>query len=64
MPVPKQKSAKSLQGRRSSHIRTRKPKMTECPQCHSPRLPHHVCLSCGYYKGREAIVIGKPELPE
>ncbi len=64
MPVPKQKSAKSLQGRRRSHIRTRTPKMTECPQCHSPRLPHHACLSCGYYKGREAIIIGKPELPE
>ncbi len=25
----------------------------ECPNCGEPKLPHHVCSSCGYYKGRE-----------
>jgi large subunit ribosomal protein L32 len=27
----------------------------ECPQCHSPKLPHHVCPTCGTYNGREVI---------
>lgn len=26
-----------------------------CPQCHEPKLPHHVCPSCGYYNGREVV---------
>lgn len=44
----------------------RKPtvKLSECAHCHSPRLPHTVCPTCGYYKGREAVAIAKPELPE
>ena len=29
--------------------------MNRCPQCHSPKLPHRVCQTCGYYKGRQAI---------
>lgn len=24
-----------------------------CPNCHEPKLPHHVCSSCGYYDGRQ-----------
>jgi large subunit ribosomal protein L32 len=36
--------------------------LTECPQCHKPRLPHTVCPSCGYYKGEE-IITPKAEKP-
>ena len=38
--------------------------LSECPHCHSPRLSHTVCPTCGYYKGREAITLSRPELPE
>jgi len=64
MPVPKKKSPKSRQGKRRSHLRMKAPKLTECSRCHAPRLPHQVCPSCGFYRGREAIVVAKPELPE
>ncbi len=63
-PVPKKKTPKSRQGKRRSHLRTRAVSFTECSHCHSPRLPHHACPTCGYYRGREVITIGKPELPE
>ncbi len=63
-PVPKKKSPKSRQGKRRSHLRMHAPKLSECPQCHNARLPHHACPTCGYYKGREAITIATPELPE
>jgi len=63
-PVPKKKTPKSAQGKRRSHLHTRAVALSECPHCHSPRLPHHACPSCGYYKGREAVVVAKPELPE
>lgn len=55
---------KSRQGKRRSHVHLRGVSLSECPHCHSPRLPHHACPSCGYYKGREAVVVAKPELPE
>ena len=64
MAVPKQKTTPSRRGSRRAHLHIRKPALTECPQCHNPRLPHHACPTCGYYKGRAAIKIETPELPE
>ena len=39
------------------------PRLNECPRCHSPRLPHRVCPTCGTYAGREVIAheIGEDE---
>jgi large subunit ribosomal protein L32 len=28
-----------------------------CPRCSSPRLPHRVCGSCGYYAGKKRIEV-------
>lgn len=63
MAVPKKKTPRSRLGKRRSHQHMRVPALSECPQCHSTRLPHHACPNCGYYKGREAIIVGEPELP-
>jgi large subunit ribosomal protein L32 len=62
--VPKKKSPKSRQGKRRSHLRMKTVKLTECTRCHSPRPSHQVCPSCGFYRGREAVAVAKPELPE
>jgi large subunit ribosomal protein L32 len=35
----------------------RLPAMDYCPQCHSPKLAHHVCLTCGTYAGRQVIAV-------
>jgi large subunit ribosomal protein L32 len=63
-PVPKRKYPKSRQGKRRSHLRLDMPRLTECPQCHTPRLPHHPCPVCGTYRGREAIKIEGAKLGE
>ena len=63
MPVPKKKTPRSRLGKRRSHLHMRAAALSECPQCHSKRLPHRVCPTCGYYKGREAVTIRAPELP-
>lgn len=61
-PVPKRKYPKARQGHRRSHHHLNPVALTECPQCHTPRLPHHVCPNCGYYKGRRAIMVEGPTL--
>jgi large subunit ribosomal protein L32 len=63
-PLPKRKYPKARQGKRRSHDRIQAAHVVECPQCRSPRLAHHACPVCGYYKGREAVQVGAPNLPE
>ena len=57
MAVPKKKYGKSRQGKRRSHLRLTIPELDVCPQCHSPKLAHHVCSTCGYYSGRQVIEV-------
>jgi large subunit ribosomal protein L32 len=54
-PLPKKKHSKKRQGGRSAHNAIGRITLAECPQCHSARLPHRVCPSCGYYNGREVV---------
>ena len=63
-PLPKRKYPKSRQGKRRSHIHLTPIQTVECAQCHSPRLPHHACPSCGSYKGRQAVEVASPSLNE
>jgi len=58
---PKRKYAKARQGKRRSHFGLILPSLDYCPQCHSLKLSHHVCPTCGFYAGREAIEIESPK---
>ncbi|MCL4459471.1 MAG: 50S ribosomal protein L32 [Chloroflexi bacterium] len=58
-PVPKRKTAKARQGERRSHLHLKPVTLVQCSQCHKPRLPHHVCPSCGYYDGVDVLKIKK-----
>jgi large subunit ribosomal protein L32 len=60
MAVPKQKQSHSRTNKRRSQHKITPPGLNECPHCHSPKLHHRVCPSCGYYKGRE--VVAQPAL--
>jgi large subunit ribosomal protein L32 len=55
MAVPKKKKSKSKRGMRRSHDSVKLPRIVNCPHCHEPVLPHHVCPECGIYKGRTII---------
>jgi len=59
--LPKRKYAKARQGKRRSHFAVNPPTLDECPQCHSPKLPHHVCPTCGSYAGRDVIEVKSPK---
>jgi large subunit ribosomal protein L32 len=32
-----------------------------CPNCKAPRVPHRVCMSCGFYGGEQIVVKKKAE---
>jgi large subunit ribosomal protein L32 len=53
MAVPKQKQSHSRTSKRRAQHKAAAPGYNSCPTCHSPRLPHRVCPTCGSYKGRE-----------
>lgn len=55
MPVPRQRHTKSKTGRRRSHHALKKLEVFNCPKCGEPILPHKICRSCGFYKGKEVI---------
>ena len=57
MAVPKRKTTKSRRDKRRAHDFLSPVATSPCPHCHEPRLPHKVCPSCGYYKGKEVLSI-------
>jgi len=60
-PLPKRKYSKARQGKRRGHLGSVLPRLEYCPQCHSPKLVHHVCPTCGSYAGREVIEVKSPK---
>ena len=60
MAVPKKRTSRSRRDRRRATHKIPAARLNECPRCHSPRLPHRVCPTCGTYAGREVI---RPEIP-
>jgi large subunit ribosomal protein L32 len=57
MAVPKRKTSKSKRNKRRSHDSLSTPPVSVCPQCSAPKQPHHVCPSCGTYRGRTVLEI-------
>jgi len=58
MGVPKRKPSHSRQRmRRAYNSNWTVPQLGLCPQCAAPCVPHRVCPSCGFYKGRQTITV-------
>ena len=55
--LPKQRVSRARQGNRRRHHFIAAPNLVPCSNCRSPKLPHHVCPSCGQYRGRQVIEI-------
>lgn len=56
MAVPKRKTTPSRRGLRRSHNALSIIISSECTECGEMKLPHHMCLSCNFYKGRSIII--------
>jgi len=57
MGVPKKKRSKSRQRSRQSQQKLSLPSISCCPKCKAPILSHFACPECGYYKGKQAVII-------
>jgi len=55
MAVPKKRTSSARRDKRRATHKAPQPSLNRCPRCHSPRLPHRVCPTCGTYAGREVI---------
>ena len=65
MAVPKKRTSRTRRDKRRAQHGIKSVRLNECPRCHSPRLPHRVCPTCGTYAGREVIKheIAEPSAP-
>ena len=59
MAVPKNNHTKSHRNRRRMHLFIKPTALSVCVKCKKPVRPHTVCLSCGFYKGKEVINVFK-----
>ena len=57
MPLQKRRLGKArVHHRRSAWAASfKKPAATQCPRCSAPRLPHRLCMQCGYYGNRQVV---------
>lgn len=61
MANPKRRLSKSRRGMRRSHQALVTRSLDTCPRCQEKKLPHKVCLGCGYYKGRQVVKVKSPD---
>jgi large subunit ribosomal protein L32 len=52
MPNPKRRHSTRRTANRRAHDFLTGSTLSECPNCHEKKLPHHACPKCGTYKGR------------
>lgn len=57
MALPKRRVSRTRRNKRRTHHNLARVHLVECPQCHGPRLPHHVCPYCGFYRGVEVVAV-------
>ncbi|HLI25871.1 MAG TPA: 50S ribosomal protein L32 [Chloroflexota bacterium] len=53
--VPKRKVSSMRRGNRRAHQKIALPALVRCTQCRSFKLRHHVCPTCGTYRGMQII---------
>jgi len=55
MPVPKRHKTHSRAKMTGANKGLKTRSLSVCPQCQEPKMPHRVCLSCGYYGDKQVL---------
>jgi large subunit ribosomal protein L32 len=45
--------------RRANHDKVTAPQLVACANCGEPSVSHRACPSCGFYKGKKVVDIGR-----
>ncbi|KAA3613966.1 MAG: 50S ribosomal protein L32 [Calditrichaeota bacterium] len=56
MAVPKRRNSPQRRDKRRTHWKLSETSVSECKNCHQPKLPHRACPNCGYYDGRSVFI--------
>lgn len=59
MPNPKRRHSKRRTSTRRAHDFLKNGGMSVCSNCGEPKVPHRVCVKCGYYKGRAVVEVAE-----
>lgn len=57
--LPKERISSARQGKRRAHHALTLPSLVSCSQCHQPKISHHACPTCGTYRGRDILLLGR-----
>ncbi len=64
MAVPKRKTSKTRRDKRRAHDALTPLNLSNCPKCGADKVPHRVCVECGWYgsleNGRTVVDVGEP----
>ena len=55
MPNPKRRHSRARRDRRRAHDALEVMSASSCANCGTAKLPHRVCPSCGFYRGKQAV---------
>jgi large subunit ribosomal protein L32 len=56
LQLPKRRHSKARRDKRRGGQGKLKPvNVSRCSQCGAPKLPHRICLECGYYEGKQIL---------
>lgn len=62
MAVPKKRLSRARRDMRRAHDYLKFTAAVEsCPNCGEPKLRHHLCSSCGIYRGKQIIEVDNAE---
>lgn len=61
---PKKRHSRQRKGKRRASIFLKKPIGVLCVNCGSIILPHMICRNCGFYKGKQVVVLKKDKKKE
>lgn len=53
--VIRMRHTRSHTANRRSHHALKAPTLAVCQNCSAKQRPHHMCLDCGFYKGRIVV---------
>ena len=57
MPLPKRRFSRSRRDKRRLQDNLTPPTLARCAHCGATITAHQICRFCGYYRGRQVLII-------